>query len=133
MLDSPVIDWVNTLDYQAEMLGIPTPIAKGALRIIESQRGTTITGLSAAIDFTSMDFVSRALDLTLPTLILHSDDDGFVPSTASHALARSRPDIVTLEAFTEAKHTKLWNYDESRWTGAIGKWLDRLEDSLVGR
>ena len=73
-----------------------------------------------------MDFVTRALDLTLPTLILHSDDDGFVPSTASRALAASRPDIVTLVPFTEAKHTKLWNYDEVRWNSSIKTWLSQL-------
>ena len=41
------------------------------------------TGQAAPIDLTSMNFVARAADLSLPTLILHSDDDGFVPSTAS--------------------------------------------------
>jgi uncharacterized protein len=126
VLESPVIDWINTLDYQADLMKVPSPIAKGALRLIESPWGKPITGLEAAIDFTSMDFVTRALDLTLPTLILHSDDDGFVPSTASRALAASRPDIVTLVPFTEAKHTKLWNYDEVRWNSSIKTWLSQL-------
>jgi alpha-beta hydrolase superfamily lysophospholipase len=70
--------------------------------------------------------VTRAKDLSLPILILHSDDDGFVPSTASRALADARPDIVTLVPFSEAKHTKLWNYDEERWNGSIASWLGAL-------
>ena len=66
----------------------------------------------------------RARELDVPILILHSDDDGFVPSTASRALAVARPDIVTYEAFEVARHTKLWNYDRDKWEGAISRWLD---------
>jgi pimeloyl-ACP methyl ester carboxylesterase len=64
--------------------------------------------------------------LSKPILLLHSDDDGFVPSTASRALAVARPDIVTFEEFTTARHTKLWNYDAERWNGAIRRWLQKL-------
>jgi uncharacterized protein len=46
-----------------------------------------------------------------------------VPSDASHALAAARPDLVTMETFTVARHTKLWNYDETRWTTAIRDWV----------
>ena len=67
--------------------------------------------------------VARAAELDVPILLLHSDDDGFVPSDASHALARRPPDLVTMPAFTGARHTKLWNYDQSRWTDAITDWL----------
>jgi alpha-beta hydrolase superfamily lysophospholipase len=70
-----------------------------------------------------MNFVARASELDRPTLILHSDDDGFVPSTASRALAEARSDIVTLVPFATALHTKLWNYDEERWSTSIAGWL----------
>jgi alpha-beta hydrolase superfamily lysophospholipase len=73
-----------------------------------------------------MDFVSRAQELKLPVLILHSDDDGFVPSTASRALAIARPDIVSYEEFEVARHTKLWNYDREKWEGAISRWIAAL-------
>ena len=126
VLESPVVDWIDTLEYQAKILHIPGPIAQGARWIIESPRATGVTGLDAAIDFTSMDFVGRALDLSRPTLILHSDDDGYVPSTASRALAEARPDIVTLVPFSVAKHTRLWNYDEDRWNASIRAWLADL-------
>jgi len=67
--------------------------------------------------------VARADELHQPILILHSDDDGFVPSDASHELAQARPDLVTLQVFDTARHTKLWNYDQERWTRAITQWL----------
>lgn len=124
VLESPVVDWVDTLEYQANLLRLPDPIAQGAIRLLESTRSGPITGQGAPIDLASMDFVARAADLTLPTLILHSDDDGFVPSTSSRALAEARSDIVTLVPFTVALHTKLWNYDEEKWSGAITEWLE---------
>lgn len=123
VLDSPVIDWIDTLEYQAKLLRLPDPITQGALRIIESAWGGPITGQGAPIDLASMNFVARAADLSLPTLILHSDDDGFVPSTASRALAEARSEIVTLVPFAVALHTKLWNYDQERWTSSIAAWL----------
>lgn len=121
ILESPVVDWVDTLEFQAALLRLPDAITQGALRLIESAWAGPVTGLGAPIDLKSMDFVARAADLTLPTLILHSSDDGFVPATASRALARG--DIVTFVPFHTALHTKLWNYDEEKWTGAIRVWL----------
>ncbi len=80
-------------------------------------------GRESAIPFDRLDVVARANELTQPILILHSDDDGFVPSDASHELAVARPDLVTLQVFDTARHTKLWNYDQERWTNAITDWL----------
>lgn len=123
VLESPVIDWIDTLEYQANLLRLPDPIARGAIRLIEATWSGPITGLGAPIDLRSMDFVARAADLSLPMLVLHSEDDGFVPDTGSRALAAARSDIVTFVPFTVALHTKLWNYDEAKWTGAIREWL----------
>ena len=58
-------------------------------------------------------------------LILHSDDDGFVPSDASYDLVVARPDLVKMQVFDTARHAKLWNYDQERWSEAIADWLRR--------
>jgi len=123
VLESPVIDWVDTLEYQGNLLRLPDLVTRSAMRLIESEWSGPITGQGAPIDLRSMDFVARASELSLPMLILHSDDDGFVPSTGSRALAAARSDIVTLVSFDVALHTKLWNYDEAKWTAAIADWL----------
>lgn len=123
VLESPVIDWIDTLGYQGNLLHLPDMMTRAAMRLIESEWSGPITGQGAPIDLRSMDFVARASELSLPMLILHSDDDGFVPSTGSRALAEARSDIVTLVPFDVALHTKLWNYDEAKWTGAIAEWL----------
>lgn len=127
VLDSPVVDWVDTLDFQGRSMGLIRPLRLIVYRMMGAGWGRFFTGLRDPIDLRRLDFVERASELTVPILILHSDDDGYVPSTASRALARARPDIVTLETFHVARHTKLWNYDPERWTRAIRDWLSELE------
>jgi len=126
VLDSPVVDWIATLDFQAKMRRLPSAVRWGVYTLIRSRWGRIVTGLAEPLDFERMDFVSRATELDRPILLLHSVDDGFVPATASSALASARPDIVTFEEFAIARHTKLWNYDRTRWEDAIRNWLDQL-------
>ncbi len=127
VLESPVVDWIATLDFQARMRRLPGVVRWGVYLLIRSRWGRIVTGLAEPLDLARMDFVTRAAELDRPILLLHSVDDGFVPATASIALAAARPDIVTFEEFTIARHTKLWNYDRTRWEDAIVNWLDALE------
>jgi len=126
VLDSPVVDWIATLEFQAKLRRLPSPVRWGVYTLIRSRWGRVVTGLAEPLDFERMDFVTRAAELDRPILLLHSIDDGFVPSTASSALAAARPDLVTFEEFTVARHTKLWNYDRTRWEDAIRNWVDQL-------
>ncbi|MCU1550819.1 MAG: hypothetical protein JWR36_1379 [Glaciihabitans sp.] len=126
ILESPVIDWVTTLNYQAELLRIPRPVGVVATGLISQAWSGRLTGQTEPIGLNRLDFVTRAEELALPILLLHSADDGFVPPDASRALAAARPDIVTYDEFEIARHTKLWNYDPERWNNDIGSWLSRL-------
>jgi alpha-beta hydrolase superfamily lysophospholipase len=126
VLESPVVDWIATLDFQVELRRLPTAIRIGVLTLFKHHWGGIFTGLAEPLDLERLDFVSRAQELDRPVLILHSDDDGFVPSTASRALAIARPDIVSYEEFQVARHTKLWNYDRAKWEGAISRWIAKL-------
>lgn len=126
VLESPVVDWVTALRFQAELNRLPPLLRQIGMGLLSSRRAHRLTGVGAPIDFARMDLVTRAAELAVPILLLHSVDDGFVPATASQALAVARPDIVTFESFTTARHTKLWNYDEARWTASIERWLSRL-------
>lgn len=123
VLDSPVIDWVDALDFQARTKGIIRPLRNIVYAMMGSTWGRPFTGLTAPIDLDRLDFVKRAADLTVPILLMHSDGDVYVPSGPSRALAKARPDIVTFEAFNTARHTKLWNFDSERWTRVITEWL----------
>jgi pimeloyl-ACP methyl ester carboxylesterase len=126
MLESPVVDWIAALDFQVRLRRLPVFVRSFVILLFKSRWGRVFTGLAEPLDIDRLDFVTRAKELDRPVLILHSDDDGFVPSTASRALAIARPDIVSYEAFEVARHTKLWNYDRDRWETAIRDWLAKL-------
>jgi pimeloyl-ACP methyl ester carboxylesterase len=130
VLDSPVIDWIETLRFQAREMGLPRLVTQGALVLLDSGWARALVRQDAPIGLRSLDFTVRARELSVPVLLMHSDDDGYVPAGGSKRLAQLRPDIVTFERFDEGKHTKLWNIAPERWTRAIENWLDLLEQSL---
>jgi alpha-beta hydrolase superfamily lysophospholipase len=123
VLESPVVDWVRVLHYQAGVTGLPAAVRDTAMAILSSDVASRWAGLDHPIDFSTLDMVARASELRAPLLILHSIDDGFVPSDGSVALAHRRADLVRFERFATARHTKLWNYDEPRWERSISAWL----------
>lgn len=123
ILESPVIDWRVVLEYQARLQNVSPAVSGMAIGVLNSEWATPVTRAGSAIPFDRLDVVARAQELRHPILILHSDDDGFVPSDASHDLVVARPDLVQLEVFEVARHTKLWNYDQARWSDTIRSWL----------
>lgn len=123
ILESPVIDWRSVLRFQARVAGMRAPLPDLAMSALSVPLTARLSGAENAISFDSLDIVARADELTVPILILHSDDDGFVPADASHALQQARPDLVTMPAFSGARHTKIWNYDQIGWSDAITGWL----------
>ncbi|TFD78935.1 alpha/beta fold hydrolase [Cryobacterium psychrophilum] len=126
VLESPVIDWADVVAFQGVALRLPTFIASVAMQVMGRRWGGLVTGQAVPIDFRRLDFVARADELELPMLLLHSNDDGFVPVTGSRSLATIRNDIVTFVPFGVARHTKLWNYDRPRFNSTISTWLVEL-------
>jgi uncharacterized protein len=133
VLDSPVVDWVGVLEFQGTAMRIPRVIRMFALELLSRTWGRPFTGQAESIDLKRLDWVNRARDLHVPVLLMHSVDDGYVPSDGSRLLGEARPDIVTYDEFTTARHTKLWNYDEKRWTAAIESWLNALPNARIAR
>lgn len=123
ILESPVVDWRTVLRFQAQVARVRAPLPALAMGALQLPLTAKLSGADEPILFDRLDMVARADELRAPILILHSDDDGFVPADASHALQEARPDLVTMPRFTVARHTKLWNYDEKGWTTAILEWL----------
>lgn len=123
ILESPVVDWRTVLRFQAREAGLREPLPGLAMGALGNTLLARLSGAEEAIPFDRLDMVARASELDAPILILHSDDDGFVPADASHALAEARPDLVTMPEFRVARHTKIWNYDQDGWTRAITDWL----------
>lgn len=123
VLDAPVINWVNVLAHQAAMNRIPDYVGRYGQFMLSHQLGRRITGLAAPVNLKTMDWVSRAIELRTPTLILHSIDDDFVPYEPTAELAKRNPEMITFEPFSKARHTKEWNVDPDRWESVVQSWL----------
>lgn len=123
VLDAPVIDWVNVLAHHAAMNRIPSPVGRYGQLMLGHPLGRRLTGLAAPVDLKAMDWVSRAVELRTPTLIIHSVDDEYVPYGPSAMLAERNPEMVTFETFNHARHTKEWNVDPGRWERLVKAWL----------
>lgn len=130
VLDGPVVNWIDVLAYQAKQNRIPAAVGRFSQWLLSNSSGRALTGLAAPVDLKSMDWVSRADQLRTHTLILHSEDDEFVPIGPSAELAGKNPQMVTLERFTKARHTKEWNVDRQKWELAVHTWLAH---HLLGR
>ncbi|MDQ6739012.1 MAG: alpha/beta fold hydrolase [Actinomycetota bacterium] len=123
VLDAPVINWVDVLAHQAELNKIPAAAGRYGQLMLSHPLGRRLTGLAAPVDLKSMDWVSRAVELRTPTLIIHSVDDDFVPYGPSAELATRNPEMVTFEPFSHALHTKEWNVEPERWDALVAGWL----------
>ncbi|MCJ1715432.1 alpha/beta hydrolase family protein [Microbacterium sp. M1A1_1b] len=126
VLESAVVDWHAVLKSQSRALRLPRVVRKVAQRVLRTPVLHRLAGLQQPVDLRELDMVARADELTVPILLLHSDDDGFVPSSASHALAEARPDLVRLEVAHVARHTKLWNHDADWFDARILAWLTEV-------
>ncbi|WP_254668797.1 alpha/beta hydrolase [Brevibacterium sp. CS2] len=124
VLDGPVVDWYDVLDHQARINFLPTPVARLALDMLTRPWARRITGLETPLDLNRMDWVRRAAELDTRVLLIHSDDDDFVPSGPSHALANVRRDLVTMPHYEKARHTKEWNVDPDRWNDDVANFIE---------
>ena len=94
-----------------------------------STRAAAFSALRAGLRPRCLDLFADA-DLAARCPVARLDPDGpFDPPACDAWLytgsMEARPDLVELQVFTTARHTKLWNYDQQRWTDAIGDWLRR--------
>lgn len=124
ILDSPAVDWIEALRYQGDAVGLPAPVQALTIDILGSKQLRWVSGLERPIDINRLNWVARAAEITTPTLIMHSDDDGYVPAGPSREVAAANPDAVTFVPFKSARHCKLWNYDRELWEGSVSNWLD---------
>lgn len=129
VLDSPVLDWVEVIKANCKRAGLPRGAGLLAVPWISVDTLARILGLPARVPLREFDWVTRAEELAVPTLILHGSCDDSVPVSVSSALAARREDLVQLEIF-DAGHTLAWNSDSQRWKSSVSAWWS--EGLLVG-
>jgi pimeloyl-ACP methyl ester carboxylesterase len=122
VLESPVLDWVATIKANCERSGLPAWTGILALPWLNVRQLARLTGLANPLGLRRFDWIARADELSVPTLIFHGTLDTSSPFQLSRRLRTLRPDIVDLEAF-DADHTMSWNSDRERWRSVLQTWL----------
>ncbi len=132
VLDGPVVDWHAVLDHQSGVNHLPYRLTRMGHSMLRHPLGRRVIGLSEPLDLRRLDWVTRAAELQLPVLLIHSDGDEFVPNGPSLALGRARPDLVTVEPWEQGRHTKEWNTDPERWDAVVTAFLVQQVVQQVG-
>lgn len=121
VLDSPVLDWRSVIQSNCKRSGLPSIAGTLAMPWLMREPLARMVGLPTALPLEDFNWVKRAHDLDVPTLILHGTRDDSVPFATSKRLRDQRPELVTLEAF-DAGHTLIWNADNEFWRRAVLSW-----------
>ena len=124
VLDSPVLDWVEVIKANCVRSNLPAAAGQLAIPWLTCDPLARVVGLPSGIPLREFDWVQRANDFTVPTLVLHGASDDSVLATLSEKLRNRRPDLVQLELF-DAGHTLSWNSDRDKWRIAVSSWLSR--------
>lgn len=123
VLDAPVIDWADVLRHHGALHKIPGPIGSLSRSLIGRRWARRLVGVHEPIDVALTNWEHRADELKIPTLLIHSLEDEFVPAGPSISLAAKRPDLVHFEPWQEGRHTKEWNVDPERWDAVVRAFL----------
>lgn len=125
VLESPVLDWVSTITANCARAGLPAWTGALAVPWLDFSVLARVSGLANPVGLRRFDWIARADELTVPTLILHGSLDTSSPFELSTRLRDLRPEVVDLEVF-DADHTMCWNSDRERWDAVVVSWLARL-------
>lgn len=122
VLESPIVDWVSVIKANCARSGLPAWTGALAVPWLVFRPLARLVGLPNAVGVRRFDWLARADELLVPTLILHGAHDRSSPLEFSSRLRELRPDIVVLESF-HADHTMSWNSDSERWRTVLSSWL----------
>ena len=112
MLDSPALEWRDTIRWQAQRFGLPGFLARRVGHFTQH----VVTRRSGQ-DFGEVDQLAAAPRFRVPILLWHGTRDRTIPIAQAEALAAARPDLVEFHRVEGAKHIRTWNispkaYDE---------------------
>ncbi len=100
VLDAPVLDWQETLEFNTTEMGFP------AVATLPLQWAI---GARIDADWDSLDAHRHLDDFQLPILLFHGDDDEVVSIEGSEDFATELPRRVTFYKAPKAGHCEAWN------------------------
>ncbi len=72
--------------------------------------------LFGGVDLTGVDAAEAVKDSPVPILLIHGEDDRFVPCEMSRRIAAANPEMIELYTFPGAGHGLSYLVDEARYT-----------------
>ena len=117
ILDSPILDWRATLNYQGRLLGWPQPIVS---------LGEIVLGWRTGLSYAMFDQLHRDRALRVPILLIQGMADTIVPPSLATAFARARPREVTYLPVPGADHVSAIDADPGGYREALRRFLSRL-------
>ena len=117
ILDSPATDLRAILLGEMRKARVPGVYAQFALWITARRYG---------IDWDRLNYVARAVDLAVPTLLFHGTADDRVPIESSDRLAGLRPELIQYHRVPGAHHVGSWNVDPAGYASTVRSFLERV-------
>ena len=127
---SPLADSVTGIVIDSPMMDFKAPVDSGArkrhLPGFMTAAGKWMTTLRFGLDWDAMDYLKNADRLDVPILLIHGENDTYVPIETSNKLAELHPDLVTYTVYPNATHTNSWNVDYARYERELREFLLRV-------
>jgi pimeloyl-ACP methyl ester carboxylesterase len=116
VLDSPILDWPATLDYQGHRHGLPQPL----ISLTE-----TLLAWRTGLDYAQFGQLRHEAALHIPVLLIQGTADTIVPPAAADAFARGDPRLVTYLRVAGADHVSAIDTDPRGYRAALTRFLTR--------
>lgn len=117
VIDSPVLDFADLIDFGAERRNFFKPVA---------WLGKVALAVRSRTRFRDIDYLSDAGALSVPILLFHGDADPIVHVRNSDRLAAARPDLVTYLRLEGVGHLRGWNACREAYERALADFLTPL-------
>ena len=105
-----------TTDFGGRLVGLPQFLIS---------LGKLTAGIRFKIDWKALDYLKRANEFKIPTLLFHGDDDRTIPVETSDALAKARTGIVIYHRVPGATHIRSWNMNPAAYETVVYNFLNR--------
>lgn len=115
VLDAPILNWRDTLAYQARRLSVPGFIANTA---------EATASLRSGINFDALDQVDQAQP-SIPMLLFQGANDTTTPASVCDSFAHAHPDFVTYVRVPNTEHTEAWNTNPQVYDNELTTFLTR--------
>ena len=117
ILDSPMLDFGATVDFQAMQLGVPRSFAA---------IGKFISSFRFDINWEDLNYLSHVDQLKIPLLLFHGDAGTTVPIQISDSLATRWAGMLRYVPIGGATHIRSWNVNPDLYEKEVSRFIQDL-------